>query len=405
MGRHGGPRDGARAAPARARAPFDAASAARDFHPISEDFWFTAPPRNCPRPNAGTQCAAWARLRGRSVCCMRIQGSQDPATCRSGARPAGAARLPTPRSPAARTPPPALSGVPTPPPLHPTTPPPHHPTTPPPHHPTTPPPHHPTTPPPHHPTTPPPHHPTQTQPTMCFNQPITAATAAVNLATGAWLTSQGHPLATAQLCYVFFLMELLQFIQYFVVGDCGSWVNQLTTVVRSTRGCGAGRPVGSTSQEHTASGTVRCCAPTPLPLLLTHLQRPRAALLPAHLLPAGGGQRLPLPPRAQPRRCARARAPLAPRRRPRDAAAAAAVAGPAPAAGVGVGMAAGAARPAARGHAGDVRDGNHLRPPAVRDARQHARRVGAAARGGCRCSVPAFACPSLARPARRVAPN
>jgi hypothetical protein len=33
---------------------------------------------------------------------------------------------------------------------------------------------------------------------MCFNQPITGATAAVNVLTGLYLTSRGHPLARTQ---------------------------------------------------------------------------------------------------------------------------------------------------------------------------------------------------------------
>lgn len=66
---------------------------------------------------------------------------------------------------------------------------------------------------------------------MCFNQPITALMAGINLSTAVWLTSKGRPLVQTQVCYAFFVMEFLQFLQYFVADDCGSRLNQITTIL------------------------------------------------------------------------------------------------------------------------------------------------------------------------------
>ncbi|KIY92435.1 hypothetical protein MNEG_15527 [Monoraphidium neglectum] len=66
---------------------------------------------------------------------------------------------------------------------------------------------------------------------MCFTKEITAGMMLLNLGTGLLLTKRGHHISRTQIFYTFFAMEVLQFIQHFVAGDCDNWINQLTTVV------------------------------------------------------------------------------------------------------------------------------------------------------------------------------
>ncbi|KAI8471998.1 MAG: hypothetical protein J3K34DRAFT_415356 [Monoraphidium minutum] len=72
---------------------------------------------------------------------------------------------------------------------------------------------------------------------MCFTIQITAAMMVLNLGTAVFLTSRGHWLPRTQLFYTFFLMELLQFLQYLVLDDCNHWLNQLTTVLSYIHVC------------------------------------------------------------------------------------------------------------------------------------------------------------------------
>lgn len=46
-----------------------------------------------------------------------------------------------------------------------------------------------------------------------------------------------HQPTINQIYYVFFVMELLQFLQYFVLGDCGHWLNYWTTVLSFAHVC------------------------------------------------------------------------------------------------------------------------------------------------------------------------
>jgi hypothetical protein len=230
---------------------------------------------------------------------------------------------------------------------------------------------------------------------MCFNQPFTGAMAALNLGTGLYLARKGHRLASTQICYVFFLMELLQFIQYSVAGDCGSWVNQLTTIVRTPQEEGgalassrqASRRRGAASRAPLPSACARRGWPSRRPSFMTAPPPTASPLPPAllhpHLLPAIVGQHVCLPARAQPR-YRPPRAPhVHPRRRPRRAAPAPRVArrleAPPRA---GMGLAARAARPPARRQPRDLRHRADLRAPCMCDARGDAHRVGAAPHGG-----------------------
>lgn len=72
---------------------------------------------------------------------------------------------------------------------------------------------------------------------MCFNQEITGAMLALNLGAALALTMKGRPWRMTQLFFVFSAMELLQFIQYLVAGDCSSRVNQLVTALSYIHVC------------------------------------------------------------------------------------------------------------------------------------------------------------------------
>ncbi|GBF93605.1 hypothetical protein Rsub_06325 [Raphidocelis subcapitata] len=66
---------------------------------------------------------------------------------------------------------------------------------------------------------------------MCFNAEITAFMLVLNLATGLYLSKRGSGWRRTQLFYVFFLMEVLQLIQYAVVDDCSSIINKAVTLL------------------------------------------------------------------------------------------------------------------------------------------------------------------------------
>lgn len=61
-----------------------------------------------------------------------------------------------------------------------------------------------------------------------------------------------------QIFYTFFLMELLQFLQYFVLGDCSNWLNRVTTVVSSSGNNNSERMERERARA-VAEGSGRCC--------------------------------------------------------------------------------------------------------------------------------------------------
>jgi ABC-type molybdate transport system ATPase subunit len=69
---------------------------------------------------------------------------------------------------------------------------------------------------------------------MCFSQPASLGFAIMGFGTAAILRARGHSFRRYQLFAYFAIMEVIQFLSYFVVDQCDNPINKVLTMLAFT---------------------------------------------------------------------------------------------------------------------------------------------------------------------------